>query len=101
MEEHHVDVIGDELTSVLRFRPECIASELKSASVSAAAPKQQEPTATLSALFAAFKALSQQLQSLPDVPLKVLSVRPVHSAFRYSSAFPPQPVDASEVGSVS
>ncbi|KAK9165520.1 hypothetical protein Scep_000711 [Stephania cephalantha] len=42
-------------------------------------------------LLEAFEALSKCLRKLDDIPLKVISVQPLDSAFRLTSVFPPQP----------
>ncbi|KAK9129870.1 hypothetical protein Sjap_010357 [Stephania japonica] len=42
-------------------------------------------------LLEAFEALSKCLRKLDDIPLRVISVQPLDSAFRLTSVFPPQP----------
>ncbi|GMI78326.1 hypothetical protein like AT1G63810 [Hibiscus trionum] len=42
-------------------------------------------------LLRTFEELSKRLRSIEDVPLKISSVQPLDSAFRYTSVFPPEP----------
>ncbi|WJZ86013.1 hypothetical protein VitviT2T_005516 [Vitis vinifera] len=42
-------------------------------------------------LLEAFEVLSKRLHLLKDIPLKVSSVQPLDSAFRFTSVFPPEP----------
>ncbi|KAE8695363.1 ADP-ribosylation factor family protein [Hibiscus syriacus] len=41
-------------------------------------------------LLGAFEELSKRLHSIEDVPLRISSVQPLDSAFRYTSVFPPE-----------
>ncbi|CAB4318037.1 unnamed protein product [Prunus armeniaca] len=45
----------------------------------------------LGVLLGAFEILSKQLRLIEDIPLKVSTVQPLDSAFRFSSVFPPEP----------
>ncbi|KAG8478251.1 hypothetical protein CXB51_028141 [Gossypium anomalum] len=42
-------------------------------------------------LLGTFEELSKRLRSIEDVPLKISSVQPLDSAFRFTSVFPPEP----------
>ncbi|KAL4354660.1 hypothetical protein GQ457_06G039830 [Hibiscus cannabinus] len=42
-------------------------------------------------LLGTFEELSKRLRSIEDVPLRISTVQPLDSAFRYTSVFPPEP----------
>ncbi|XP_028775663.1 nucleolar protein 6 isoform X2 [Neltuma alba] len=50
-----------------------------------------DPISYTESLLKAFDVLSKRLRLVPDIPLKVSSVQPLNSAFRLTSAFPPEP----------
>lgn len=51
----------------------------------------QDPTIFSTGLLESFETLSKRLRLLSDLPLKVTSVQPLDSAFRFTSVFPPEP----------
>ncbi|MED6181320.1 hypothetical protein PIB30_018258 [Stylosanthes scabra] len=51
----------------------------------------ENPVAYSGNLLGAFDLLSKRLRLIEDLPLKVSSVQPLHSAFRFTSVFPPEP----------
>ncbi|XP_009347539.2 nucleolar protein 6 isoform X1 [Pyrus x bretschneideri] len=50
-----------------------------------------DPVSSSGNLLGAFEILSKRLRLLEDIPLKVSTVQPLDSAFRFSSVFPPEP----------
>ncbi|XP_014521309.1 nucleolar protein 6 isoform X1 [Vigna radiata var. radiata] len=50
-----------------------------------------DPISYAGSLLGAFDVLSKRLRLIEDLPLKVSSVLPLDSAFRYTSVFPPEP----------
>ncbi|QCD91028.1 U3 small nucleolar RNA-associated protein 22 [Vigna unguiculata] len=50
-----------------------------------------DPISYAGSLLGAFDVLSKRLRLIEDLPLKVSSVLPLDSAFRFSSVFPPEP----------
>ncbi|ESW28940.1 hypothetical protein PHAVU_002G030700 [Phaseolus vulgaris] len=50
-----------------------------------------DPISYSGSLLAAFDVLSKRLRLIEDLPLKVSSVQPLDSAFRFTSVFPPEP----------
>ncbi|KAF9609709.1 hypothetical protein IFM89_018157 [Coptis chinensis] len=50
-----------------------------------------DPISFCANLLGAFKVLSKRLRNLEDIPLRVSSVQPLDSAFRFTSVFPPEP----------
>ncbi|KAF8377927.1 hypothetical protein HHK36_031315 [Tetracentron sinense] len=50
-----------------------------------------DPISFSGSLLAAFEILSKRLRCLTDIPLRVSSVQPLDSAFRFTSVFPPEP----------
>lgn len=51
----------------------------------------EDPMAFSGYLIRAFEVLSKRLRLIEDIPLKVSSVQPLDSAFRFTSVFPPEP----------
>ncbi|CAB4287669.1 unnamed protein product [Prunus armeniaca] len=51
----------------------------------------EDPISSSGSLLGAFEILSKQLRLIEDIPLKVSTVQPLDSAFRFSSVFPPEP----------
>ncbi|XP_052196632.1 uncharacterized protein LOC127803986 isoform X2 [Diospyros lotus] len=51
----------------------------------------EDPIAFSASLLEAFEVLSKHLRLLKDIPLRVTSVQPLDSAFRFTSVFPPEP----------
>ncbi|XP_031399532.1 nucleolar protein 6 isoform X2 [Punica granatum] len=51
----------------------------------------QDPISYSGTLTQAFEILSKRLRNIEDIPLKVSSVQPLNSAFRFTSASPPEP----------
>ncbi|VVA09728.1 PREDICTED: nucleolar [Prunus dulcis] len=51
----------------------------------------EDPISSSGSLLGAFEILSKQLRLIEDIPLKVSTVHPLDSAFRFSSVFPPEP----------
>ncbi|GFZ18678.1 hypothetical protein Acr_27g0004170 [Actinidia rufa] len=51
----------------------------------------EDPIAFSASLLEAFEVLSKRLRLLNDIPLRVSSVQPLDSAFRFTSVFPPRP----------
>ncbi|PPS17856.1 hypothetical protein GOBAR_AA02726 [Gossypium barbadense] len=51
----------------------------------------KDPVSHSVKLLGTFEALSKRLRSIEDVPLKISSVQPLDSAFRFTSVFPPEP----------
>ncbi|KAL3525384.1 hypothetical protein ACH5RR_013756 [Cinchona calisaya] len=51
----------------------------------------RDPIAFTKSLLVAFDDLSKRLRLLDDIPLRVSSVQPLSSAFRFTSVFPPGP----------
>ncbi|XP_054824422.1 uncharacterized protein LOC129322255 [Prosopis cineraria] len=51
----------------------------------------RDPISYSESLLLAFDVLSKHLRLVPDIPLKVSSVQPLNSAFRFTSVFPPEP----------
>ncbi|XLR10635.1 hypothetical protein S83_038573 [Arachis hypogaea] len=50
-----------------------------------------DPVSYSGSLLGAFDLLSKRLRLIEDLPLKVSSVQPLDSAFRFTSVFPPEP----------
>ncbi|KAF7828859.1 nucleolar protein 6-like isoform X1 [Senna tora] len=50
-----------------------------------------DPISYSGGLLAALDVLSKRLRLVQDIPLKVSSVQPIDSAFRFTSVFPPEP----------
>ncbi|KAF3447128.1 hypothetical protein FNV43_RR12308 [Rhamnella rubrinervis] len=50
-----------------------------------------DPISSSGSLLSAFEVLSKHLRLIQDIPLKVSAVQPLDSAFRFTSAFPPEP----------
>ncbi|KAK7406701.1 hypothetical protein VNO78_08331 [Psophocarpus tetragonolobus] len=50
-----------------------------------------DPISYSGSLLGAFDVLSKRLRLIEDLPLKVSSVQPLDSAFRFTSVFPPEP----------
>lgn len=50
-----------------------------------------DPISFSKSLLKAFDDLSKRLRILDDIPLKISSVQPLASAFRFTSAYPPEP----------
>ncbi|GAV60039.1 Nrap domain-containing protein, partial [Cephalotus follicularis] len=50
-----------------------------------------DPICFSGSLLEAFDVLSKRLRLIEDIPLRVSSVQPLDSAFRFTSVFPPQP----------
>ncbi|KAK6922708.1 Nrap protein, domain 6, partial [Dillenia turbinata] len=50
-----------------------------------------DPMSFSTSLLGAFEVLSKHLRSLNGIPLKISSVQPLDSAFRFTSVFPPEP----------
>ncbi|KAK7307534.1 hypothetical protein VNO77_40695 [Canavalia gladiata] len=50
-----------------------------------------DPISYSGSLLGAFDVLSKRLRLIDDLPLKVSSVQPLDSAFRFTSVFPPEP----------
>ncbi|GMN52485.1 hypothetical protein TIFTF001_021616 [Ficus carica] len=50
-----------------------------------------DPISYSSSLLEAFEDLSKRLRAIEDIPLKVSTVQPLDSAFRFTSVFPPEP----------
>ncbi|GLT39138.1 hypothetical protein SLA2020_133450 [Shorea laevis] len=51
----------------------------------------KDPISYSGRLLGAFEELSKRLRSIKDIPLRVSSVQPLDSAFRFTSVFPPEP----------
>ncbi|XP_027359754.1 nucleolar protein 6 [Abrus precatorius] len=51
----------------------------------------RDPVSYSGSLLGAFDVLSKRLRLIEDLPLKVSSVQPLDSAFRFTSVFPPEP----------
>ncbi|XAR73269.1 hypothetical protein NMG60_11007182 [Bertholletia excelsa] len=51
----------------------------------------EDPIAFSASLLEAFELLSKRLRLLKDIPLRVSSVQPLDSAFRFTAVFPPEP----------
>ncbi|MBA0618159.1 hypothetical protein Godav_027542 [Gossypium davidsonii] len=51
----------------------------------------KDPVSHSAKLLGTFEELSKRLRSIEDVPLKISSVQPLDSAFRFTSVFPPEP----------
>ncbi|XVE82616.1 hypothetical protein DITRI_Ditri16bG0020000 [Diplodiscus trichospermus] len=51
----------------------------------------KDPVSYSGRLLRAFEELSKRLRSIEDIPLRVSSVQPLDSAFRFTSVFPPEP----------
>ncbi|MBA0741956.1 hypothetical protein Gogos_015073 [Gossypium gossypioides] len=51
----------------------------------------KDPVSHSVKLLGTFEELSKRLRSIEDVPLKISSVQPLDSAFRFTSVFPPEP----------
>ncbi|XP_021718015.1 nucleolar protein 6-like [Chenopodium quinoa] len=50
-----------------------------------------DPISFTGGLLEAYEALAKRLRLLDDIPLKISSVQPLDSAFRFTSVFPPEP----------
>lgn len=50
-----------------------------------------DPISSTGGLLEAYEALAKRLRLLDDIPLRVSSVQPLDSAFRFTSVFPPEP----------
>ncbi|PON74894.1 Nrap protein [Parasponia andersonii] len=50
-----------------------------------------DPMSHSASLLEAFEVLSKRLRLIQDIPLKVSTVQPLDSAFRFTSVFPPEP----------
>ncbi|XP_031255110.1 nucleolar protein 6-like [Pistacia vera] len=51
----------------------------------------KDPVSLSGGLLEAFEVLSKRLRLIEDIPLKISSVQPLDSAFRFTSVFPPEP----------
>ncbi|KAJ4714403.1 nucleolar protein 6 [Melia azedarach] len=51
----------------------------------------KDPVSFSAILLEAFEVLSKRLRLIEDIPLKISSVQPLDSAFRFTSVFPPEP----------
>ncbi|KAK6258334.1 hypothetical protein SCA6_012808 [Theobroma cacao] len=51
----------------------------------------KDPVSYSGRLLGTFEELSKRLRSIEDIPLRVSSVQPLDSAFRFTSVFPPEP----------
>ncbi|XP_044469095.1 nucleolar protein 6 [Mangifera indica] len=51
----------------------------------------KDPVSFSGGLLEAFEVLSKRLRLIEDIPLRVSSVQPLDSAFRFTSVFPPEP----------
>ncbi|XP_022751385.1 nucleolar protein 6 isoform X2 [Durio zibethinus] len=51
----------------------------------------KDPVSYSGRLLGTFEELSKRLRSIQDIPLRVSSVQPLDSAFRFTSVFPPEP----------
>ncbi|XP_043710808.1 nucleolar protein 6 isoform X3 [Telopea speciosissima] len=51
----------------------------------------RDPISSSGSLLAAYEALAKCLRALDDIPLRVSSVQPLDSAFRFTCVFPPEP----------
>ncbi|XWS42061.1 hypothetical protein CRYUN_Cryun17cG0136500 [Craigia yunnanensis] len=51
----------------------------------------KDPVSHSGRLLGTFEELSKRLRSIEDIPLRISSVQPLDSAFRFTSVFPPEP----------